>query len=100
MSNQMVKLTYTDEMKEQDKLWENEEENTTVMERLFNEIVEEAIGKGFTGYCVIYQGPEECICEVFDSKEQYIELQDSSDYRDMYGFCKPLIKDLEERLNF
>ena len=37
-----IKLSNTDEMKKQDKLWEYEVEDTTIMEKLFHDIVNEA----------------------------------------------------------
>ena len=99
MTNELIKLTYTKEMEEQDRLWETEEEDTVVMERLFKEIVKEAKEKGFTGYCDIYQGPGEAICEIFTTEEEYelslVEMQDTF----MVGYCKPLIEGLEKYLN-
>ena len=99
MTNELIKLTYTKEMEKQDKLWETEEEDTVVMERLFKEIVKEAKEKGFTGYCDIYQGPGEAICEIFTTKEEY-ELSVSTMMDTlMVGYCKPLMEYLEKYLN-
>lgn len=99
MSKKEIKLTYTEVMKEQDKLWEGEIEDRNLMESLFNQIIKEAKTKGFTGYCKVYQGPGECICEVFDSEEEFNKLFHTDEERDMLGFCKALISNLEERLN-
>ena len=94
-----IKLSYTDEMKKQDKLWEYEVEDTTIMEKLFHDIVNEAKEKGFKGYCDIYQGPGECICEIFEDKKEYEKLRESGEETEMVGFCKPLIERLEARIN-
>lgn len=99
MSKTIVKLSYTEEMKEQDKLWINEEENTTIMEKLFHQIVNEAKEKGFTGYCDIYQGPGECICEVFENKKEFKQTLDTMESGTMFGFCKPLVEELEKKIN-
>lgn len=97
--NVVIKLNYTDEMKEMDKLWENEEEDTTIMERLFNEIVEEAKEKGFDGVVDIYQGPREAIADVYNSQEEMASAQLSGIETTCYGYCKPLIEHLEERIS-
>ena len=99
MSKKIIKLTYTKEMEEIDKLWEKEEEDARVMERLFKEIVKEAKEKGFTGYCDIYQGSGEAICEVFDTEEEYKLSLDNAGETLMFGYCKPLIEILEKYLN-
>ena len=95
-----TKLTYTKEMKEQDKLWKLEKEDSNLMEKLFHQIVNEAKGKGFTGYCSIYQTNNECICEVFHNKEEYekASLSGESIYYS-FGFCKAIIEELEKRIN-
>lgn len=92
-----MKLTYTEEMNKQDELWKSENEDTKIMENLFNEIMDEAKKLGFNGYYLIYQGALECICELYDSKEEYEECckgEASTEF--MFGYCKPLIKCLEE----
>lgn len=93
----LIKLTYTDEMKEQDALWEKENEDVQVMERLYKEIIKEAREKGFKGYEVIYEYNGECVCEIYENVEQYNDNDNDSDF--MAGYCKPLIEYLEAVLN-
>lgn len=95
----MIKLTYTDEMKKQDKLWSESNEDLDVMEKLYREIEEEAKQKGFNGIAYIYDGESEKLCTIYESKEQEelarlgkVEVED-------FGYCKPLILYLETLLN-
>lgn len=55
----MKKLTYTKEMEKQDKLWQEEKENLNTMEKLYNQIIEEAKNKGFKSASEIYDGEKE-----------------------------------------
>lgn len=95
----MKKLTYTKEMKKQDKLWESENEDLYIMEKLMNEIIEEAKTKGFTGTTIIYDGKKEKITEVFENKEQLKSARLGKFESLGFGYCKPLINYLEEILN-
>lgn len=92
----IIKLTYTDEMKEQDLLWQTENEDLDVMERLYKGIIKEAQQKGFKGHYEIYKCNGECICEIYKDIEQYNNNEDSDI---IVGYCKPLIEDLEALLN-
>lgn len=91
-----VTLTYTDEMKEQDALWENEQEDLDIMESLFHELVNEAKENGYTGIARIYRKPDETICELFQSEDE-LTVSDLTDREvEMYGYCKPLLHRLED----
>jgi hypothetical protein len=92
-----MKLDYTDRMKEQDKLWETESEDTNIMENLFNDIIRQAKQKGFNGYYVIYQVNNECVCEIYNSEEEYEKCcNGEEDSEFLFGYCKPLIECLEK----
>ena len=95
----MIKLTYTEEMKEQDNLWNEGNEDFNIMARLYNEIIEEAKTKGFNGYACIYDGGQEKLCTIYKNEEEQelaklgkVEVED-------VGYCKPLIHKLENILN-
>jgi hypothetical protein len=96
----LKKLTYTDEMKAQDKLWEIQNEDFGVMEKLYNQIITEAKIKGFNGVTYIYSVGSEMLCQIFNSEEEK-ELADIGTYSDFdeVGYCKPLIEKLEAILN-
>ena len=94
-----IKLTYTDEMKAQDLLWKTQDEDTELMETLFNQIVAEARGYGCTNYFVIYQGPEECICDVYESEEEFDSLDDDEPVEFRFGCCSGLISCIEMLMN-
>jgi len=93
------KLSYTNEMKEQDLLWENEGEDFDVVEKLFHQIVSEAKEKGFKGHVLIYKTDIEVLAEVFESKDQYEKAIDGlfDDYEST-SKCKTLIELLEKQL--
>lgn len=92
-----MKLTYTEEMQKQDALWENEKEDFDIMEKLFNNIMEEAKEKGFNGCYIIYKTDIECVCEVYDNEEEMEKCCSGElDTRFMFGHCKPLIELLEK----
>lgn len=99
LTKKVIELTYTEEMKKQDKLWKAEKEDSNLMEKLFHQIANEAKEKGFTGYCSIYQADNECICEIFHNKEEYkkASLSGEAVYHS-FGFCKALIEELEKRI--
>lgn len=97
--NRNIKLTYTDEMKSQDLLWETQDEDTLVMENLFKQIISEAKGYGCSAYFNIYQGPEECICDVYESEEEYESYDENLPVEFSYGCCKGLIDCIEILMN-
>ena len=93
----MVKLNYTNEMQKQDELWKSEKEDLDIMEYLFNQIILEARELGFNGYVNIYQANGECICEVYDNKEEYQKCCNGEIGNEfIFGYCKPLIACLEK----
>ena len=92
-----IKLTYTEEMRNQDLLWETESEDTKVMEKLFEKIISEAKEKGLKEYCYIWQGDKECLCNVYESEEDWDNGKEP--IVEGVGYCKPLIKYLEDMLN-
>lgn len=96
----MLKLTYTEEMKKQDELWQSESEDLDVMNKLYNEIIKEAKQKGFRGVTYIYSVNKEMLCQIFNNEEEK-EQADFGTYNDFdeVGYCKPLIGKLEEMLN-
>lgn len=94
------KLTYTEEMKKQDLLWETEDEDRTIMESLYKEIITEAKEKGFKGKCVISHSMSECNCEVYESEEEYELLTRTEEYTKWnFGNCTSLIEYLENIIN-
>jgi len=89
----MIKLTYTNEMKIQDVLWEDEREDLSVMERLQRTLVDDAIRQGWTGYANIYIAcKNEVIAELYKDKESDEDVKYSSN-------CIRLIKNLENTNN-
>lgn len=95
----MIKLTYTEEMKKQDKLWQTESEDLELMDKLYNQIVKEAKGKGFKGVVEIYEANGEMVSEVYESKEEQRLVEDGKldlHGENMSGYCKPLIEKIEE----
>jgi uncharacterized membrane protein len=93
-------LTYTSEMKEQDKLWESENESLIVMKRLQKEIIAEAVSKGFKGIVDTYTLANEVITEVFDSLEDLEKERETGNGYQIAtcGYCKSLIEILEEQI--
>lgn len=96
-----IKLTYTDEMRFQDALWENEKENVQRMKELYKDIMQEAVEKGFKGSYVIYEGigGNEAIIDVYMNDEEKKAVELGKEESTMFGYCKPLIEYLEEILN-
>lgn len=94
----MIKLTYTDEMKEQDVLWITEEENFEAMKKLYQQIIKEATEKGFNGSYQIYE-MNEVVIEIYENEQEKKECEDGSQVASMYGYCKALIGHLEFILN-
>ena len=65
-----MKLTYTDEMQKQDKLWETEKEDTNIMLSLYDSIIQEAKQLGFNG---IYESSicnGEAVIYIYDNEEE------------------------------
>lgn len=94
MNNDMKYLNYTDEMRQQDKLWETEEEDLDKMIELYKQIMNEAVNKGFKGKYELYICRNEAIATVWENSERIIEEEVES-----FGFCRPLISHLEWELN-
>lgn len=89
----LLHLTYTQAMQEQDFLWEMEQEDFETMINLHIDIIVEAKQKGWTGFSTTYESSDEVITEVFDDLKQYqdclkgvVELEDN-----MSGNCRGLI---------
>lgn len=100
MEKVLKRLNYTQEMKEQDKLWESEREDLEVMERLYNEIISEAKSKGFKGIARIYNGTTEKLIEIFETKEEMLKADNGEVIaQQTFGYCKPLIEELEILIN-
>ena len=98
----MMELTYTEEMKKQDALWEDEKEDMHLMTKLQGDIKNEAIAKGFKGYILIYDAPDEIVAEVYTSKEEYEqacsgEVDFGGD--NISGNCRGLINNIKELSN-
>lgn len=91
-----VTLTYTDEMKTQDALWENEQEDSDIMERLFQDIVNEAKANGYTGIANIYQRRSEALCELYDDENHQVAVLTTGANADIYDHCQSLIERLED----
>lgn len=91
----MINLTYSEQMKTQDSLWNEEEEDLEVMPKLYEQVMSEAITKGFNGGYVIYEGTNEAIIDIHLDKTRV----DYDDADESFGYCKPLIEFLERLLN-
>lgn len=85
-----AKLTYTKEMAKQDKLWDTASENLNTMAELQKLIVDEAISKGLKfEYQIYIYSDEESLCDIrFKGEDEW----------ESFGYCKPLIEALENRL--
>lgn len=98
----MIKLTYTDEMKKQDELWQTEKEDLNTMKKLYNDIIDEAKNNGFQGNVIFHVFNDEAVFEIFESKKEE-EMVSSGELdlngENMGGYCKPLIEKLERILN-
>lgn len=88
-------LTYTPEMKMQDRLWLDEEEDLNVMEKLYHQITEEARRHGFDGKVDIYCTNNEMIATVFLREDGEIKEEEE---HSGFGHCLPLIECLESCL--
>ncbi len=94
-----ILLTYTDQMKEQDLFWQDENENLEVMKQLQEQIVAEAKEKGFNGITKTYVANNEAVTEVYFSLEEKKNVDNGLLDIDCYGNCKGLIKVLEYGIN-
>ena len=87
------KLTYTDEMKKQDKLWKEEEEDLELMGQLQRQVIYEAKAKGWKGSAVFCEGENESVVYIAENEDEAW-----SPYRDeveSFGYCKALIDKIE-----
>lgn len=80
----MGKITYTEQMKQQDKLFAVAEEDRKLMKKLFDDIVTEARKKGFGGEVKVYDNGSQVIADFGAG--------------DVAGNCTILIKKLERKL--
>lgn len=85
------KLTYTDEMKKQDKLWDTESEDVNVMEQLQKQIIDEAKAKGWKGVAVFWQGINQSIVDIANSQEEY----ENDSGIESHGNCRSVIARIE-----
>lgn len=98
-----VRLTYTEEMRDQDRLYEIEKEDRTTMERLHKSIVKEAIHKGFKGAAetINYNDNNGVITEVFRTQNDLEKERLTGDGLQIAscGYCHALINVLENEIN-
>lgn len=95
----MLNIAYTQEMKYQDQLWKSEKEDFEIMERLQNEIVNQAkqneLLKDY--YYITYLAYEdEIITEVYES-EEIMDNGENSFFT--CGNCKALIENIKNLIN-
>lgn len=97
----MIKLNYTDAMKEQDKLWQSESEDLNTIKELYEVIYSEALNKGFTGYVNIYSSGDEMLAGTYRSIKEYEDDCNGSFYMSDgdVGNCKALIGRIESIMN-
>lgn len=88
------KLTYTKEMEEQDKLWDEAREDTEAMAMLQKQIINEAKEKGWTGHAVIWEADSESVIDIADTEEEH----QHGNNVESFGYCKPAIKHIETML--
>lgn len=96
-----MKLTYTEEMKEQDELWERKNEDLVLMKKLQKDIEIEAKQKGFTGEVICYEVDKEIISEVYKSAEELALVQYGKLvlFNNVCGHCESLIRIIEKIMN-
>lgn len=94
----MIKLTYSNDMQEQDLLWKTEEENFDVMKELYLQVMKEAKEKGFNGIHHIYEH-NEAIIEIYENETEKKKCENGEQEASMFGYCKALISHLEYILN-
>ena len=101
----MIKLTYTDSMKEQDELWKTEKEIPEIMLSLQKDIVKEAELKGFAGVVKFWdwERGNEVVAEVYKDEKEFSDYEDGKlclkGLNNISGYCLALIENLEEYLN-
>lgn len=91
-----VQLNYTEEMKEQDLLWESQNEDSLKMQELFEAIISEANKKGLKEVCYVYNLENECICNIYNSQD---DIDTGKEPLYEHALCKNLIKSLETLIN-
>lgn len=87
------KLTYTDEMKKQDELWKEEEEDLELMEQLQRQVIYEAKAKGWKGYAVFWKGENESVVDIAENEDEAWSPYSSE--VESFGYCKALIDKIE-----
>ena len=85
------KLTYTDEMKKQDELWKEEEEDLELMGQLQRQVIYEAKAKGWKGAAVFWEGDNESVVDIADNEEEHHHGSNV----ESFGYCKALIDKIE-----
>lgn len=84
-------------MKQYDEDWDNNIEDYDTACRLFKQIEKEAKEKGCTLYFNICDYGNKCVCELYESKEEFLNWDE--DYVELsYGRCCSLIESLENIL--
>lgn len=87
-------------MKQNDKLWETEQEDLELMIKLYEQIVSEAKSKGFKGIVEIYMGTGEACIDLYETEEDYeLGRVGTIEPAGSFGFCRPLIECIEEILS-
>lgn len=96
----MTEFIYTDEMKEQDKLWLNGKENKEVMIKLHIDICKRASENGHEdSVFYIDVSGDEIVTYIFDSEEEQIEYHETKESdKDSYATCKQLIKAIMDKV--
>lgn len=96
----MIKITYTEEMQENDRLWQEEKEDIELMLKLYGEIYNEAKEKGFTQLVEIYDAGNEGIVDVYlDEEDMELCRLGTNEPAGSFGYCKPFIEYIESILN-
>lgn len=98
--NKGFEVQYTQEMEEQDLLWEEEKEDTEKMKELQESIINEAKEQGWNGYAYLYTHENESIVELYPSKDFYQRAANGENGYDgegkYTGNCRSLIKNFNE----
>lgn len=96
----MIKLTYTEEMRKNDEIWKVEKEDVELMKRLYEEIYQEALSKGFNQLIFIYDYNNEALVEVYLDEEDKELCELGVNEPESFGFCKSFIRYIEDVLNY
>lgn len=92
---------YTDEMKEQDALWDSGKEDVEIMAKLQKQIVKQAYEQGFEGKVFYHKFEDEHVTEVYNTYEDWYKEnhfdengQLYTDFEESYtsGTCRGLIE--------